>query len=210
MYKKISKILICAMILVLAVGAVSAMENATADDVVALDVADDVVAVSEDDVDVVAVEEEGDDIVAVVEEDAVAISEDVDMEVVAVSEEKEDTLAVSENGGAVGIDEGQSAVSLSTGDDNAKLSNYGSYKYKVFTIGKFKFPYKYINTKYDNLPYKWQKVYNKRLTKFNKKMTKKLQKIKAKGWMASGNPTTSVLKKGSNAIIIFRLACYKY
>lgn len=210
MYKKISKILICALILVLAVGAVSAMESEAVDDIIASEPANDVVAVSEDTVDVVAVEDDGEDIVAAVEEEVVAISDDADVEVVAVSEEKEDTIAASENGGAVGIDESQSSVSLNTGDDSAKLSNYGSYKYKVFTIGKFKFPYKYINTKYDNLPYKWQKVYNKRLTKLNKKMTKKLQKIKAKGWMASDNPTTSVLKRGSNAIIIFRLACYKY
>ena len=46
MYKNISKIIICSLILVLAIGAVSAMENSDADAVISSEAADDVVAVS--------------------------------------------------------------------------------------------------------------------------------------------------------------------
>ena len=189
MYKNISKILICSLILVLAIGAVSATENNTADDAILTQSSDDVVAVSEDDVDVIAAEEQ--------KEDAIAASED---QVIAASEEKEDTLTVSENEDTLKVEKQDNALSLSISDSKEKLS---SYKTKVFTLAKFKFPYKYIHTSYKNLPKKMKKLYDKRYNK-------KLKKIKAAGWKASNEPYYKITKKGSNAYITYKLKCYKY
>ena len=204
------------MILVLAVGAVSAMEGDSFDDVMASEPGDDVVAVSEDGADVIAAEEQDGDVIAASEDEVVAVSEEKE-DVIAASEndeviaagENNEVVAASEND-VVGVSDSDSVVSVSNSDNAEKLAGYGYYKTKVFTLAKFKFPYKYINTKYENLPYKMQKLYDKRYKAFQKKLVKSVKKIKAKGWQASKNPTTQVYKKGSNAIIVIKLSCKKY
>lgn len=197
MYKKISKILICALILVLAVGAVSAMESNTVDDAIASDVSDDVATVSEDEIDQVAVEEQEDDIIGTCEEEAVAVSEDAD------------AIAVSENDGSVGIDEGKSTVSLKVDDDKLS-SEYGAYsvQYKTFTVGKLKIPKKYVSDKYKDSPMVKKKI-QKKMKVLQKKAKKKLYKIMKKGWQLYSEEDPVIKKAGKYYLIRYDMTFYR-
>ena len=197
MYKKISKILLCALILVLAVGAVSAMENATADDAVASDATDDVMTVSDDEIDQATVEEPEDDVIGACEEESVGISEDGD------------AVGVSEDEKIISSEDGEHTLKASLSESKLSSTDDGSsVQYKIFAIGKNKIPKKYLSKKYKDSP-KVKKIMEKKIKAMEKKAKKKLIKIMKKGWKNYQNQEPVVTKTGKYYIITYSMAFYR-
>ncbi|MDO5859623.1 hypothetical protein [Methanobrevibacter sp.] len=200
MYKKISKILICALILVLAIGAVSAMENNT-DDAIASESSDDVIAASEENADVITSQEQQDNVVAASADKAAPATKEKN--VVTVSASKEKTNVAKKNS----ADSTKKVSKLSATKNSQKSTKIQK---KLFTLASMVFPYKYIKTDYKNLPTKMKKLYISKLLVFNKKFSNTLKVLKAKGWRTNTQPFAKVYKRGTNALIVYRLYCYRY
>lgn len=201
------KILICFLILLVGIGAVSAIDSNSTADVIS---ADDTQDLALDEEEVLAVSEEN-DIAEVSEDEVLGAAED---EVVAVSDD--DSVGVIEED-VVSAEEDSSEVLAMNAAENEELSMSSSYydddyyddyddyddlqvgtEYKTFKLGKLKLPKKYWafddgykppkSYKKEWKQYKKYKKYVKKQTKkFKKKAKKIVKKAKRKGWVFYGD-----------------------
>lgn len=210
--KSFLKVIIATLILLIGVCAVSASDSISTDDVIAAQ-QDDAIAIEENDA--LAVEDEGQDVIAASEDADEVLAVEENPEVVEASADAVEILAAEEQPEAIAASDDPDDVLTVGVKDDVKLSVssddvLSSVKYKTFTLAKMKWPKKYINTDYSDLPYKWQKIFDKRSSKVYKTEAKKLKSLKKKNWYAYGDPYTQVKYKGKNAIIYLKLTCYKY
>lgn len=228
MNRNILKILICSLAILLAMGAVSAMDSNSTDDLKSIE-SDSQDLIADDGEDILAVESNEEDVVA---DDASEIIASQDDEILAAEDDSEDVLAFESDEDVISksSDDGVVLTSSIKQDDKLSMSESKSVlgledsqiEYKTFTLGKLKIPKKYkkfyngyepskSNKKALKKYKKYQKVAKKQLKKF-KKSTKKVMKSIAKGnWYADeGDMTYKTKTVGKNIITTFYLFAYRY
>ena len=202
-FKKI--MLIMLLLVVLTIGAVSATENNSTDDVVSIeqtveistiDNSSEVLSASDDDVEVVAADDNASEVLSV--------------------ENNNESLAVSSDGGDV----------LSVAADQETLaSSYGSTvqgftNYKTFTLCKFKLPIRYLKFENGYKPSKknkklWRqyKSYKRYAKKTLKRIYKNFKKVAIRAsnghWHFYGDTYYRYYKSGRNIVYILYQKAYR-
>lgn len=192
MKKQILKILICTLILLIGIGAASAIEDTSTDETISFEEPDQMVSVSDIDEEISG--DEGNNEVLAAESDGAVELESASGEI-QTSEAGNEELktAEGENNNAISVNE-KDVLTMDV-EKTEKLTDTNStsddaqtkVEYKTFNIAKLKIAKKYkkyYSKNASEVPKKVKKHMNKSMKKMKKSAIKKMKKLKKNHWTA--------------------------
>ncbi|WP_410320314.1 calcium-binding protein [Methanobrevibacter sp.] len=222
-------ILISTLILLMGIGAVSAMEHNSTDEFIsvrqndAISVMNDnntVISVSGNDSDVLSAEGNN-TVISVSGNDSDVLSAEGNNSVISVSGNDSDVLSAENGNTVIAVSNDNDLTGYSPFAKEPQMTQHKT-QYKTFCLGKMVFPKKYkkmaiygykIPSKKNKKAWKkhvaYQKVYKKQFKLFKKSATKVIKKIKANHWKGIGDIYYKIKVSGNRMIVRYYGDCYR-
>ena len=239
MNKTILKILICTLILLIGIGAVSAIEHNSTDELLSVEQTNEV-SVIEDNTEVISVNESNTEVLSSENNNtAISVCEN-NTEVISITENGTEVLSAEDNNTVISVNENATEV-LSAENNNIVISvsndkdltGYSPFatepqmtqsetQYKTFYLGQVKFLKKYKKmflygynkpSKKNKKAWKKHRSYLKALKKQRKKIEKRVPKLKSKlnaqHWHPYGDLKYNLEYRGNYMYVRFYGDCYR-
>ena len=208
--KTMIKILISALILLIGIGAVSAMEHNSTDEFMSVEQSDEI-----------SVMEDNNTVVSIGENDSDVLSAEDNNTVVSVSVNDSDVLSAEKDNTVVSVSNDEDLTSYSPFAIEPQMTEHKT-QYKTFYAGKMVFSKKYKKmalygynkpSKKNKKAWKkhvaYQKAYKKQFKRFIKTTTKIANKAKANHWHALGDMYYKIKYSAKYVYIRFYVDCYR-
>ena len=230
MNKTILKILIGTLILLIGIGAVSAIEDNSTDEFMSFEQNDEI-SVMEDNSEIISIGEDdseplssqgSDGIFSVCENESESLSSHDSDGIISVSEDNGEPLNLKDSDAVISVS-GDNTLSTNSSSEQEPQKIQSHTEYKTFCLGKLVIPKKYKKfylkdykpSKKNKKAWKNYKKFKKLLKKRGKKLSKHVSKtaksIKKNHWKPSGKKSLSLKIKyrGSNICTYFYMSVYR-
>ena len=204
-------ILISTLILLMGIGAVSAMEHNSTDEFISVEQNDPISVMNDD----------NNTVISVSENDGEVLSVESNNTVISVSGNDSDVLSAENSNTVIAVSSDNDLTGYSPFAKEPQMTQHKT-QYKTFYLGKMVFPKKYkkmalygykIPSKKNKKAWKkhiaYQKVYKKQFKLFKKSATKVIKKIKANHWKGIGDIYYKIKVSGNRMIIRYYGDCYR-
>ena len=204
-------ILISTLILLMGIGAVSAMEHNSTDEFISVEQNDPISVMNDD----------NNAVISVSENDGEVLSVESNNTVISVSGNDSDVLSAENSNTVIAVSSDNDLTGYSPFAKEPQMTQHKT-QYKTFYLGKMVFPKKYkkmalygykIPSKKNKKAWKkhiaYQKVYKKQFKLFKKSATKVIKKIKANHWKGIGDIYYKIKVSGNRMIIRYYGDCYR-
>ena len=208
--KTMIKILISALILLIGIGAVSAMEHNSTDEFMSVEQNDEI-----------SVMDNNNTVISIGENDSDVLSADDNNTVISIGENDSDVLSAENHNTIISVSNDEDLTSYSPFAIEPQMTEHKT-QYKTLYLGKEKFLKKYKNmalygykkpSKKNKKAWKkhiaYQKAEKKQLKQFKKTATKVLKKAVANHWHAYGNMYYKIRYSGKYVYLKFYWDCYR-
>ena len=203
-------ILISTLILLMGIGAVSAMEHNSTDEFISVEQND-----------AISVMNDNNTVISVSGNDSDVLSAEGNNTVISVSGNDSDVLSAENSNTVIAVSSDNDLTGYSPFAKEPQMTQHKT-QYKTFYLGKMVFPKKYkkmalygykIPSKKNKKAWKkhiaYQKVYKKQFKLFKKSATKVIKKIKANHWKGIGDIYYKIKVSGNRMIIRYYGDCYR-